>query len=280
MNETIAKVVIQAQKYVDKVILCDDGSTDYTSLIAERLGAEVIKHERNLGYGSAIRSLFLKARELKADVIVTIDSDGQHDPNEIPKLIKPILSGEADLVIGSRFMEGAGDESSIVRKTAIKGITKVVGVGEVKDSQSGFRAYNRKAIEAITPTEQGMGVSTEILMKANQIGLKIIEVPITVKYKGIRKSTQNPIFHLGDVLASTLKHISIRHPLIFYGTPAIILFLIGVFSASMTMKLYLAKGYFSIPFTLLAAIFLISSLLLFFTAVILFTLISVVKELK
>ncbi|MEM2843728.1 MAG: glycosyltransferase family 2 protein, partial [Candidatus Bathyarchaeia archaeon] len=76
---TIAKVIIQAQKYVDKVILCDDGSNDYTGLIAERLGAEVIKHERRLGKGAALRILFKKAEDLEAGIVVTLDADGQHD---------------------------------------------------------------------------------------------------------------------------------------------------------------------------------------------------------
>jgi len=104
---TIAKVIIQTQKYVDKIIVCDDGSSDLTGLIAERLGAEVIRHERNLGKGAALRSLFKKAKELKAEIIVTLDADFQHDAADIPKLIKPILDGEADVVVGSRYFKGA-----------------------------------------------------------------------------------------------------------------------------------------------------------------------------
>jgi glycosyltransferase involved in cell wall biosynthesis len=77
-EKTIAKVIIKTQKYVDKVIVCDDGSKDMTSEIAERLGAIVIKHERNMGKGEALRNLFKKAIELNADIVITLDGDGQH----------------------------------------------------------------------------------------------------------------------------------------------------------------------------------------------------------
>ncbi|MFQ6052521.1 MAG: glycosyltransferase family 2 protein, partial [Candidatus Hydrothermarchaeota archaeon] len=105
-NEEIAigSVILRARKHADKVIVVDDGSEDNTAEIAELAGAIVFKHERNMGYGAAIRSCFRKARELNADILVTIDADGQHDPSEIPKLIEPIQKGEADVVIGSRFL--------------------------------------------------------------------------------------------------------------------------------------------------------------------------------
>ncbi|PIX31785.1 hypothetical protein COZ60_02685, partial [Candidatus Bathyarchaeota archaeon CG_4_8_14_3_um_filter_42_8] len=90
-EKTIARVVLQSQNYADKVVVCDDGSTDLTPVIAQRLGAIVVRHERNLGYGSAIQSLLKYARTLKADILVTLDGDGQHDPGEIPRVIKPII---------------------------------------------------------------------------------------------------------------------------------------------------------------------------------------------
>ncbi|MEM3062358.1 MAG: glycosyltransferase family 2 protein, partial [Nitrososphaerota archaeon] len=264
---------------------CDDGSSDYTGLIAERLGAEVIKHERRLGKGAAIRTLFKKAEDLGAGIVVTLDADGQHDPNDIPKLIKPILNGEADVVVGSRYIgeEPIGEGMPKQRKLGLKavdGFVKRLGKLPVRDTQSGFRAYSLKALKGIMPSEMDMSVDSEILMRAAEKGLRIVEVPIKVSYLTPKPSKHTPLYHVLQVFSGALKFASIRHPLIFYGIPAIILFLIGVFSAYMTIKLYLTKGYFSIPFTLLAAIFLISSLLLFFTAVILFTLISVVKELK
>ena len=104
-EKTIARVVLEAQKYADVVVVCDDGSADLTKQIAERLGADVVRHEQNSGYGAAIQTLFKRAKELRADVLVTLDGDGQHDPEEIPQLITPILTGNAEVVLGSRFHE-------------------------------------------------------------------------------------------------------------------------------------------------------------------------------
>ncbi|MEM4234770.1 MAG: glycosyltransferase family 2 protein, partial [Candidatus Methanomethylicaceae archaeon] len=103
-ERNIASVLLKTMKYVDKVIVCDDGSLDMTGEIAERLGAEVIRHERNMGYGAALRSLFKRSAELDPDVMVTIDADSQHNPEDIKRLTDPVLKGEADIVIGSRLL--------------------------------------------------------------------------------------------------------------------------------------------------------------------------------
>jgi glycosyltransferase involved in cell wall biosynthesis len=99
-EKNIAKVILKAQTHADKIVVVDDGSKDYTTNIAEKLGAIVVRHETNLGYGAAIKSCFLAARDLDADILVTIDADDQHNPEDIPKVVGPILSGEYDVVIG------------------------------------------------------------------------------------------------------------------------------------------------------------------------------------
>ena len=115
-EKTIAKVVLLAQKQVDMVVVCDDGSKDLTADIAERLGVTVIRHDKNSGYGAAIQSLFRKAMEMNADVMVTLDADGQHDPREIPQLTEPILDDKADVALGSRFLGKKSDAPGINRK--------------------------------------------------------------------------------------------------------------------------------------------------------------------
>ena len=278
-EKTIAKVIIKAMKHVDKVIVCDDGSADMTGEIAERLGAEVIRHERNMGYGAAIGSLFEKAREENADIIVTLDADGQHDPDDIPKLIKPIVDQEADIVIGSRFLTKEV-EIPTYRKIGIKVINWIMRAKAktITDTQSGFRAYSNRALQLIKPTEMGMGVSTEILLKAEQNNLKIKEVPIKISYKVERPSTINPLTHALDVIFSTIKQLSIRHPLMFYGIPGTISLIIALGAGLMLIHLFNATRYFSLPLAIIAVGFGLAGAILCSTAIILWILVSLVRE--
>ena len=204
------------------------------------MGAIVINHEKNLGYGAAIRSLFLKAKELDADVLVTFDADGQHDVNDIKKIVEPILKNTADLVIGSRFLDQAEDSIPSYRKTGIKIITKITNTSlkeKIKDSQSGFRAYSREILLKITPSDYGMGVSSEILLKASKNDFRIAEIPIQISYEG-DTSTHHPVSHGISVTFSTLKFISIEHPLKFYGLPGIAFLIVGLFFTVWTLHLF------------------------------------------
>jgi len=147
-EETIAKEILNAKKYADKIIICDDGSADSTAEIAKSLGADVIRHKRNLGYGAAIQSLFKRAKELNFDVLVTLDGDGQHDPDDIPKVIKPIIDDEADIVIGSRFIGNSLVVMPWYRRIGVKLITNFVNYSakqsiSIRDAQSGFRASGK-----------------------------------------------------------------------------------------------------------------------------------------
>jgi glycosyltransferase involved in cell wall biosynthesis len=207
----VFKVVFEAQKFADVVVVCDDGSSDQTAAIAKSLGADVVKHDRNLGYGAAIKSLFRRACELNADILVTLDADGQHNPTEIPNVVKPIVQGMADVVIGSRFIDAHGTaEMPLYRRIGAKLITKLVNGSSkngVSDAQSGFRAYNRQALEYISISESGMGASVEILLKACKRKLKICEVPSSCKYANddVATSTENPITHGLGVIMSIIR---------------------------------------------------------------------------
>ena len=173
-------------------------------------------------------TLFDYSGKENADVLVTIDADGQHDPNEIPLLFGAIEKHKVDVAIGSRFLND--NDTPAYRKAGIKIITSATNYStnlKVSDSQSGFRAYSNLAINEIVPTETGMSVSTEILLKVSNKGLSLAEVPITISYDG-DTSTQNPVSHGTSVFATTMKYVSIRHPLLFYGLPGIILFLSGI----------------------------------------------------
>jgi len=242
-EKTVGKVVLQAQRYVSKVIVCDDGSTDMTAEIAARLGADVIRHERNLGYGAAIQSLFRRAKELDADVAVTLDADGQHDPSEIPNVTKPVLDDIADIAVGSRFADRRLAYSiPWYRRAGIKLITRLVNNASkqgIQDTQSGFRVYNRRSLETLSAYENGMGVSVEVLINAAKQGLRICEVPCSCSYdRDVKTSTQNPVKHGVGVMASILKIVIEDKPLKTLGLPGIMCLVIGVFFGVWVLQIY------------------------------------------
>jgi glycosyltransferase involved in cell wall biosynthesis len=239
-EKNISEIIQKLQKITNKIIVCDDGSSDSTAKIAKEMGVLVVQHETNLGYGAAIRSIFLKAREEKSEFLITLDSDGQHRIEDIQTVLNPLKTGKADIVIGSRFLNNDGKNVPSYRKVGIKILTKLANTSlneHITDSQSGFRAYGKHVIENITPSESGMGVSNEILIKASKQGLKIVEVPIIILYDG-DTSTHNPISHGSSVLISTLKFISMEHPLKFYGIPGFVFLSIGLIFLIYTVHLF------------------------------------------
>ena len=279
-EKNIAGIITKLADITDTIIVCNDGSTDLTSKIAEELGAIVINHEKNLGYGAAIRSLFLKSKDLDADILVTFDADGQHRIEDIDKVINPIINGESDLVIGSRFLDESEKEVPKYRKVGIKVITKITNATikkQLTDSQSGFRAYSKKVLNELNPSELGMGISTEILIKASARNFRISEVPIKIIYKG-NTSTHNPISHGSSVLLSTIKFTSIEHPLKFYGIPSVILFAIGLFLTYYSVEYYAELGRLNTNLTLVSAGIILTAVVLAMTGILLYSLISVVRE--
>ena len=278
-EKNIAKIIVDLKKVADQILVCNDGSTDSTAEIAESLGAIVIKHPKNLGYGSAIRSIFLKSREINAEILVTIDADGQHKIEDVKKVTKPIVDGQADISIGSRFLE-EGDNAPKYRKLGINIITKVTNSSlseKITDAQSGFRAYNNKVLQSLTPSDSGMGISTEILIKSSNLGLKIAEVPTEIQYEG-ETSSQNPISHGTGVLISTLKYISIERPLVFYGIPSFIFFIIGLTFTFFAVQYYTEIGRLNTNLTLIAGGTLLIGVVLVVTTILLYSLVSVVRE--
>ena len=279
-EKNIAVLIIQLKKIADKIIVCNDGSTDLTSKIAEELGATMINHEKNLGYGAAIRSIFLKSKDLDGDILVTFDADGQHRIEDINRVINPIINGESDLVIGSRFLDESAKEVPRYRKAGIKLITKITNATikkQLTDSQSGFRAYSKKVLNELNPSELGMGISTEILIKASAKNFRISEVPIKIVYDG-DTSTHNPISHGSSVLLSTIKFTSIEHPLKFYGIPSMIFFAIGLLFTSLSIEYYADIGRLNTNLTLIGAGSILIAVVLLLTGILLYSLVSVVRE--
>ena len=279
-EKNIGSIITKLNDLADEIIVCNDGSTDLTSNIAQKMGAVVIDHSKNLGYGAAIRSIFLKAKELSGDILVTFDADGQHRIEDIEKVVKPILDESADLVIGSRFLDDSEKEVPHYRKVGIKIITKITNASikkQLTDSQSGFRAYSKKILNELNPSELGMGISTEILIKASAKNFRISEVPITITYNG-DTSTHNSFTHGSSVILSTIKFTSIQRPLTFYGIPSLVFLIIGSIFSYLAIQYYVEIGRLSTNLTVIGAVTFLIGIVLLITAILLFSLVTLIRE--
>jgi glycosyltransferase involved in cell wall biosynthesis len=251
-----------------------------TASEAEKSGAVVIKHLKNKGKGAALQSLFKYSKELSIDVMVTIDGDGQFLPEEIPKIMQPILDKTTDVVIGYRFDDTT--EMPSYRRFGNKffdKMTKLAADLPFRDTQSGFRAYSKKAVDSISFSTSGFGADSEILIDAAKKNLKISEEKITVIYNtGGKTSTKNPVSHSGDVFGSLIEHIALRQPLKFLGIPGIIFLIIGIAYSIVVATIFNEIRYFSIPSTLVALGSTMVGLMLLMVSIILFAIQRALKR--
>ena len=265
----IGSLVLQARQYADEVVVVDDGSTDHTSKIAELAGAIVVRHVENKGYGSAIRSILAEAKKRNADILVILDADSQHNPEEIPSLIKAISEG-SDVVIGSRERQRkAIAPYRRLGQKILSRLTYVTSRQKLSDTESGFRAYSRKAITTLELKETGMAISSEIVSEATAKGLRVTEVPISVIYTK-DGSTLNPVRHGFGVLNRIMVMISERRPLLFFGLFGGVFLVLGVAaSAAVVWSYYFGSNVLMTGTALISILFVTTGILSIFTGVIL-----------
>jgi glycosyltransferase involved in cell wall biosynthesis len=264
----VGSILLQARQYVDEIIVVDDGSTDNTARVAELGGATVIRHAANRGKGTAIQSILAEAKKRNPDVLVFLDADSQHDPNEIPALIKPISEG-FDLVIGSR--EAQKDKTPRYRRIGQKVLlrsTRLASKTNISDSESGFRALSPKAINELELKETGFAIESEMITRAADKNLKITEVPISNIYT-TDGSTLNPIRHGIEVLSRVIAMISQRRPLFFFGLAGGLLLLAGLITGIRVLNIAATKGDLAIGSTILTTLLIIAGISSIFTGIIL-----------
>ncbi|MEN4007289.1 MAG: glycosyltransferase family 2 protein [Methanobacterium sp.] len=249
---SIGSMVIGAKKYADNVIVIDDGSTDNTAEIARLAGADVIKHSSNQGKGAALKTGFKAIRD--TDIIVTMDSDGQHKPEDIKKLVSSIENSEADLVNGSRYLNRKKNDTPAYRRVGQSILDKATNIGSrlnITDSQSGFRAFAAHTLPAFRFYSSNFGIESEMLMDAAKAGLRIKEIEIGVRYD-VDGSTKDPVSHGLEVLMKIINEIEFRRPLYYFTLPGIIIIIIGLVLGLKFFGEYLADPTTSLAPTILA----------------------------
>lgn len=264
----IGSMVLQMRQYAEEVIVVDDGSVDRTSKIAEVAGATVVRHPQNEGYGSAIQSILAEAKKRAPDVLVILDADCQHNPDEIPSLVKAISEG-SDVVIGSRKTQSKAIPAyRRIGQRILSALTNISSREKLSDTESGFRAYSKKAIAELELKEQGMAISSEIVSAAASQGLRITEVPISVTYAS-DSSTINPVIHGMSVANRIFAMISERRPLLIFGIIGGICIALGIFTGVLVIQTLQAVQVLKTGSALLSMLFITIGVLSIFTGVIL-----------
>jgi glycosyltransferase involved in cell wall biosynthesis len=266
---SIGSMVLNVRKYVDRVIVIDDGSTDNTAEIAVLAGADLVKHEYNMGKGKALKSGFNAAKG--AEIILTCDGDGQHKAVDIPKVLKPIIDGEADIVIGSRYIYGDEKNTPAYRRIGQNVLDKATNINaktNITDSQSGFRAFAGHTLSAFKFRESGYGIESEMISEASNAGFRIKEVEIGVRYD-VDGSNQNPITHGITVLLKVLQDMEYNRPLYYFTIPGIFMIILGLISGMIFFTQYMGGGGNSLAPTTLAALLTLCGTFIAFTGIIL-----------
>jgi glycosyltransferase involved in cell wall biosynthesis len=268
----IGSLVLKTRQYVDEVIVVDDGSTDNTAEIARLAGARVIQHEGNKGYGAAIQRIFAEAKKIDPDILVILDADAQHRPQEIPSIVKPIQDNDYDCVIGSR--RDQAKKIPFYRRIGqmiILHSVKTISENTLTDSECGFRAFSRKAIHAIELKENGMAVSAETVAEASRKNLKIKQVPVTATYSS-DSSTLHPMRHGFSVFTRILVMISEQRPLFFFGLGGSIVVIVGLVFGVRVLSLYSESNILPTGNTLVSVVLIVVGMFSVFTGFILSTL--------
>jgi glycosyltransferase involved in cell wall biosynthesis len=262
----IGSLILQVRWLGYPVLVIDDGSSDGTAKVAAHAGASVARHEKNLGKAEALNTAFRIARGEGVTALVVLDGDSQHNPAEIEQVLAPVLRGDADVVIGSRYLDASAAHIPRVRSFGQRSMTLATNVSSgtaVTDSQSGFRAFSQRAIDAFRFRSHGFGVEGEMQFQARDYSLQVLEVPITAHYEEPPK--RNVVSHGLQVLNSVLRLVERHRPLLFFGAPGVLLIMAGLGFGALVTLTYQTSRVLAVGYGLITVLALLAGLLAIFT---------------
>jgi glycosyltransferase involved in cell wall biosynthesis len=274
----IGSLILKLRTEDRTVLVVDDGSTDATGAVSELAGATVIRHRDNRGKVAAVATIFKHAAQLNADVLVLLDGDSQHDPREIDQLAEPILSGQADMVVGSRF---AGMRSVIPRWRVAgqHALTLATNLGSglhLTDSESGYRAFSRRVLEEMRFNAHGFALEPATQFQAKQRGWRVLEVPIRVNYDIPLK--RNPVWHGVGQIDAILRLVAEHRPLLFFGVPGMAVLLAGLLLGLQVVRIYDATQQLAVGYSLITVLLVIVGILATFVGVMLHAIREIISE--
>lgn len=274
----IGSVVLKARKHAGTVIVVDDGSSDATAEVAASAGVIVAKHLKNHGKGAALKTGFELARKLNPDAVVILDADGQHMPEELAQVVDPVLNGQADIVVGSRYLIPTSEvpRHRIWGHWIFNQLTRAASGVNTTDSQSGFRAFSPTALEKITFLSDGFSVESEMQFLAHELGLRLLEVPINIRY--LDKPKRPVLSHGMQVLNGMLWLVGQYRPLLYFGLPGFVILLCGLVGGIVVVDIYSRSRVLAVGYAMLSVLLTIIGMLLFSTGIILHSIRALLME--
>jgi glycosyltransferase involved in cell wall biosynthesis len=274
----IGSLVLKLLSRDRQVLVVDDGSTDATATVAEAAGATVVHHSVNQGKTAAVATAFEQARRMGANVLVLIDGDSQHDPGDVDALIEPILSGAAEMVVGSRFV----GVRSVIPRWRVAGqhaLTLAANIGSglhLSDTESGFRAFSRRALEEMRFNGSGFSIEPATQFQAKAHGWRVVEVPIHVHYEQPLK--RNPVWHGVGQVDAILRLVAEHRPLLFFGLPGLLLVLAGLSLGVQVVRIYDATQQLAIGYALITVLLVIVGIVATFVGIMLHAIRDLISE--
>ena len=267
----IGSVVLKARCHAADVVVVDDGSRDATAEVAQAAGARVVRHERNLGKSAALNTGLALVSGPSPRAVVFLDADGQHHTDDIPRLVAPVLAGEADMVVGSRFM---GQRNATPRwrqagQVALTAFTNALSGTTLADSQSGFRAFSPRALQQLCFGQSNFTAESEMQFLAQEHGWKVLEVPVGMTYAEGPK--RNPVTHGMGVVDGILRLAGQSRPLLFFGIPGVVMLLAGVGLGWEVVAIYTARQELAVGYALITVLLSVLGTLSLFTGIMLYS---------